>query len=184
MISWLAPYWTLFGHFYSRLGVSLNIPTQNICETRLYFTFTTNLWGEIFGPKMTKSAIFSIFSGFSNITVKLFIVGTIHCAFIFRSYKGACFPFFAGIVFSWIITKTGLICQIYIDYNVIFLQINWKCHLLTLYFNNLNWTQKIFGRQSLKKSVKFLQHCWKISFQQFLFNPLLHGGGVRSAPPS
>ena len=53
------------------LGLSLNIPNSNICETRLYFEFTaTNrmsgktLWAEIFGPKVGKVGYFLHFFQF------------------------------------------------------------------------------------------------------------------------
>ena len=54
-----------FRHFYRGLGLSLNIPNSNICETRLYFELTAtnrmsgkNLWAEIFGPKVGKVGYF------------------------------------------------------------------------------------------------------------------------------
>ena len=56
------------GNFESRLSALLNIPSPNICETRLYFKFNAtnrmswnNLWVDIFGPKVGKVAFFSKF---------------------------------------------------------------------------------------------------------------------------
>ena len=48
-----------------------------------------------FGPKLAKSAIFSIFFSFSNITVEIFILEENFCLHKCRAHQAASFPFFA-----------------------------------------------------------------------------------------
>ena len=59
------------GNFGWCLGASSNTPNSYICETILYFEFTTtncvpgkNLWAEIFGPKVGKVGYFQHFFQF------------------------------------------------------------------------------------------------------------------------